>query len=55
MKQPTAVQRAQTVDRIREALGLLAKPISDDEIAEAAEALHIEHMLPERQDELLPA
>ena len=55
MKQPTAVQRAQTVNRIREALGLLYKPVSHDEIVEAAEALHNEHMLPEPQEGLLSA
>lgn len=50
MKQPTAIQRAEAVKRLTEALALLYRPITESERVEAAYRLHNEHMLPEQAD-----
>lgn len=50
MKQPTAIQRAETVRHLVEAQELLRRQISEDERVQAAYGLHNEHMLPEQED-----
>lgn len=54
MKQPSAIERANTITHLQECLALLYGPaIPGEEQRAAAAALGLEHMLPDPQPDML--